>query len=140
MKNFKVKVGDRKFIVTAEDDVSAVKKLNDAQQNKISGSKLKDGKYVDEDHYADYGWTIAKDLSRSCYWEAVEELAGTLKTEQDYVREIPKLAKSKFEQYIKTIKASFEKRINEGRAQTADFAKWAPDQAKAIIKKQGGDR
>lgn len=228
MKKFNIKVGDRKFIVSADNEAKAVKKLKDAQAKKLKdaepiiveavpyknemyvvlefswdghkrwivvakenyhgekkftgggtveysfseakktaddfyimnkldkkyGTKegykkwmkgetdsaeeleVKDSKYVDTEHYADYGWTIARDLARSCYWEAVEELAGTLKTEQDYIREITKLAKSKFEQYIKAIKNDFEKRVNEGRSQTAEFAKWAPEQARAIMKKQ----
>lgn len=92
--------------------------------------------YVDPKHMAGYGWTIEENLARDCYWEAVEQLAGKLKTEQDYIREIPKLAKQLFEKYVEEIRNEFEKFISAGRSETAYFEKWVPDQAKHIVAKQ----
>lgn len=105
-------------------------------KTKEKDSAIKDYRQVDVPHIASYGWLIERDLVRDCYWEAVEDLAGKLKTEQDYRREIPKLAKQKFENYIKQVKAEFEKLISAGRSSTSDYDKWAPEQAKAIMNKQ----
>ena len=102
----------------------------------LDSSTIKDAS-IDTKHYAEYGWTIEDSLARNCYWEAVEQLAGKLKTEQDYIREIPKLAKQLFEKYVKEIKNEFEKLISAGRSNTSYFEKWVPEQAKNIVAKQG---
>lgn len=184
MKNYKIKIRDKQFIVNAQDEFDAVKKLKDVQNkkfrdetleekerkaqewvdydvkhygkvsettkeairkmglnfdkwdNQVKDSAIKDAG-VEPKHMAEYGWTIEDSLARNCYWEAVEQLAGKLKTEQDYIREIPKLAKQLFEKYVKDIKNEFEKLISAGRSKTAYFEKWAPEQARNIIKKQG---
>ena len=184
MKNYKIKVGDKQFIVKAQDKFDAVKKLKDAQNKKLCDETLEEkerkaqewvdydikhyGKVsettkedirkmgldfdkwdkqvkdcdirdagIDPKHYAEYGWKIENDLFRDCYWEAVEQLAGKLKTEQDYIREIPKLAKQLFEKYVKEIKNEFEKLVSASRSKTANFDKWAQEQAKNIVEKQG---
>lgn len=184
MKNYKIKVGDKQFIVKAQDKFDAVKKLKDAQNkklcdetleekerkaqewvdydikhygkvsettkedirkmgldfdkwdNQVKDSDIKDAS-IDLKHYAEYGWKIENDLARDCYWEAVDQLAGKLKTEQDYTREIPKLAKQLFEKYVKDTKNEFEKLVSAGRSKTAYFDKWAQEQAKNIVEKQG---
>lgn len=123
----------------SEQTKEDIKKMGldfDKWDNQVEDSVIKDYRQVDVPHIASYGWLIERDLARDCYWEAVEELAGTLKTEQDYVREIPKLAKQKFENYIKQVKAEFEKLISAGRSQTSNYNNWAPEQARAIMKKQ----
>lgn len=102
----------------------------------LDSSTIKDAS-IDTKHYAEYGWTIEDSLARNCYWEAVEQLAGKLKTEQDYIREIPKLAKQLFEKYVKEIKNEFERLIYAGRSNTSYFEKWVPEQAKNIVAKQG---
>ena len=185
MKNYKIKVGDKQFIVRAQDKVDAVKKLRDAQNkscdeslyekerkaqewvdydikhygkvsettkedirkmgldfdkwdNQVKDCEIKDSDFgFDPRRYAQYGWKIEDDLARQCYWDAVEQLAGKLKTEQDYIREIPKLAKQLFEKYVRDTKNEFEKLISAGRNKTAYFEKWVPEQAKNIIAKQG---
>lgn len=93
--------------------------------------------YIDPRHYADYGWKIVDDLARDVYWEAVGQLAGKLKSEEEYKREIPKLANQLFENYVKEIKIAFERLISTGKAQTSNYDKWAAEQAKIIIRKQG---
>lgn len=93
--------------------------------------------YVDPKHYAEYGWKIADDLARDVYWEAVEQLAGNLKSEEEYKREIPKLANQLFENYVKEIRTAFERLISIGKAETSNYDKWAEQQAKIIIRKQG---
>lgn len=184
MKLFKISKNNKDYILSAQDKVSAVKKLRDAQNkscdesldekerkaqewidydikhygkvsettkedirkmgldfdkwdNQVKDSEIRDASYVDPKHMAEYGWTIEDSLARNCYWEAVEQLAGKLKTEQDYIREIPKLAKQLFEKYVRDIKNEFEKLISAGRSKTAYFEKWVPEQAKNIIAKQG---
>lgn len=130
MKNYKIKVGDREFVVKAQDKVDAVRKLKDSM------SSIKDSDF-DARHYAEYGWKIEDDLARKCYWDAVKQLAGKFKTEQDYVREIPKLAKQLYEKYVKDIKNEIEKLISAGRSDMQYFEKWAQEQAKNIVAKQG---
>lgn len=108
----------------------------DKWDNQVKDSDIRDAG-IDPKHYAEYGWKIVDDLFRDCYWEAVGQLAGKLKTEQDYIIEIPKLAKQLFEKYVKDIKNEFEKLISAGRSKTTYFDKWAQEQAKNIIAKQG---
>lgn len=105
------------------------------QEPEVQDSDIKDAG-IDPEHYAEYGWKIENDLARECYWEAVEQLAGKLKTEQDYIREIPRLAKQLFEKYVKEIKNEFEKQISSGRSKTSDYDRWVSEQAKKIIEKQ----
>ena len=196
MKKFNIKVGDRKFIVKAKDNIDAVRKLKssladasderDVVFNKyyvkpgmkiwlngkvqpiqniewgykyakvytssnewyefdvgkkvtVKDSSINDASYVDPKHYAEYGWKIEKDLYRDCYWEAVEQLAGKLKSEEEYKREIPKLARQIFEKHVKEIQAEINKLIASGRSQTSNYEKWAVEQAQNIMKKQGKD-
>ena len=106
------------------------------QLSKITDSVIKDS-IINPRHYAEYGWKIENDLARQCYWEAVAQLAGKFKTEQDYVREIPKLAKQLYEKYVKDIKNEIEKLISAGRSDIQYFEKWAQEQAKNIVAKQG---
>ena len=135
MKKFNIKVGDRKFIVKAKDNIDAVIKL----KSKLADKSLKDYSYVDPKHYAEYGWKIEKDLYRDCYWEAVEQLAGKLKSEEEYKREIPKLARQIFDKHVKEIQAEINKLIAIGKSQTSNYDKWAVEQAQNIMKKQGKD-
>lgn len=102
----------------------------------VKDSAIKDGRQVDPERIASYAWTIERELLPACYWEAVDELAFKLNTEQDYIREIPKLAKQKFENYIKQVNAEYNKIVAAARAKLSDFDKQAPEQAKAIMKKQ----
>lgn len=196
MKKFNIKVGDRKFIVKAKDNIDAVIKLKnsfvdasgerDVVFNKyyvkpgmkiwlngkfqpihdiewgykyakvytnpnewyefdvgkkvtVKDSSIKDVSYVDPKHYAEYGWKIEKDLYRDCYWEAVEQLAGKLKSEEEYRREIPKLARQIFDKHVKEIQAEINKLIAIGKSQTSNYDKWAVEQAQNIMKKQGKD-
>lgn len=53
MKNYKIKVGDKQFIVRAHDKVEAVRKLNDAQTRKIVDAGWFSNKYIELDKPSD---------------------------------------------------------------------------------------
>ena len=132
MKKFRIKNNGKIYNVIAKDSSEAVMKLN-------KNLKINDASYVDPKHYAEYGWKIEKDLPIDCYWEAVEQLAGKLKSEEEYRREIPKLARQIFEKHVKEIQAEINKLVASGRSQTSNYEKWAVEQAQNIMKKQGKD-
>lgn len=71
MKNYKIKVGDKQFIVKAQDKFDAVKKLKDAQNKKLCNETLEEKErkaqeWVDYDikHYGKVSETTKEDIRK----------------------------------------------------------------------------
>lgn len=123
MKNFKITIKDRKFIVSAEDNVSAVKKLADSLEKETEvGTTVTDS--VDPSHIANYGWQLANyNIIHSIYWEAMDEVAGKYEDKNQFLKALATVIDKKFKELVVKTKAEFEKLVNAGMKNVEDTKK-----------------